>query len=88
MDNEAQIVMYTTSWCSDCHRAKYFMAAYGFEYVEIDVEENPEGMDFIKKVNGGNSVVPTIVFSDGSMLVEPSLEALATKFDVVLDRDV
>lgn len=86
MDNETPIIMYTTSWCSDCHRAKYFMVSYGFEYLEIDVEENPEGMAFVKKVNGGNRVVPTIVFGDGSMLIEPSLETLATKFDVVLDR--
>lgn len=86
MSNGAPIIMYTTAWCSDCHRAKYFMDMYGFEYVEIDVEKNPEGMAFVKKVNDGNRVVPTIVFGDGSLLVEPSLKTLASKFDVVLDR--
>lgn len=86
MNNKVPITMYTTSWCSDCHRAKYFMDTYGFEYVQIDVEENPAGLAFVQKVNEGRSSVPTIVFGDGSILVEPSFAELAEKMGVVLDR--
>ena len=86
MNNDTPIIMYTTSWCSDCHRAKYFLDTYGSEYTEIDIEDNPDGLDFVERVNDGNRVVPTIVLGDGSMLVEPSLATLASKFDVTLDR--
>ncbi len=73
------ILMYTTSWCSDCHRAKYLLDAYGVPYINIDVEENAEGMAFVKQVNNGRRVVPTIVFPDQTILVEPSNARLAEK---------
>jgi mycoredoxin len=81
---EAQIVMYTTSWCSDCYRAKYLLDEYGIPYVNIDVEENPEAMAFVKQVNQGNRVVPTIVFPDNTILVEPSSALLAQKVGIEL----
>lgn len=77
-----KILMYTTSWCSDCHRSKRFLDEYGIEYVEIDVEKNAEGLEFVKKVNHGNRVVPTIVFQDGDILVEPPNAALALKLQL------
>ena len=80
------IVMYTTSWCADCHRAKFLLDEYGIEYVNIDVEENPAALEFVKKVNNGRRVVPTIIFPDDSMLVEPSNIELAEKMGIVLER--
>ncbi len=74
-----KIVMYTTSWCPDCHRAKYFFDEWGIPYHEIDVEEDEAGMAFVKRINHGYRVVPTIVFPDGDILVEPPNSALAAK---------
>jgi mycoredoxin len=82
--NEAQIVMYTTSWCSDCYRAKYLLDEYGIPYVNIDINESPEGMAFVKQVNSGNRAVPTIVFPDKTILVEPSNTLLAKKVGIEL----
>ncbi len=79
------ITMYTTPWCPDCHRAKYFFDEYGFVYREVDVEADAEALDFVKQVNGGRRVVPTIVFADGSILVEPSTTVLAQKMGVNLE---
>lgn len=79
-----EIVMYTTSWCADCHRAKHLLDEYGIAYAEHDVEQDGVAMDFVKRVNGGRRVVPTIVFADGSILVEPSTSILAEKIGVDL----
>ncbi len=84
MNEEKKIVMYTTNWCSDCHRAKYVLNEYGIEYENIDVEADPKGLAFVKEVNNGNRVVPTIVFPDGSILVEPTNRALAEKVGIEL----
>ncbi len=78
-NSNEKILMYTTSWCSDCHRSKRFLDEYGIDYVEIDVEQNSEGLEFVKRVNHGSRVVPTIVFQDGDILVEPPNAALAMK---------
>ncbi len=76
-----KIIMYTTSWCSDCHRAKHFLNERGIDYINIDVELSEAGMAFVKQINGGSRVVPTIVFPDGTLLVEPSNAALAAKLN-------
>jgi hypothetical protein len=42
------------------------MGREGIEYNEIDIEQDPSAADFVMGVNGGNAVVPTLVFPDGS----------------------
>ena len=81
---EALITMYTTSWCSDCYRAKYLLDEYGVSYVSIDIEKDPEGLAFVQKVNNGQRAVPTIVFPDNTILVEPSNALLAEKAGIEL----
>lgn len=77
--NTSQIVMYTTQYCSDCHRAKAFFEANKIDYIQVSLEGNQEATDFVIKVNKGMRSVPTIVFPDGSILVEPSWEELKEK---------
>ena len=83
-NNNAQIIMYSTSWCPDCHRAKYLLDEYGVAYINIDIDEDKEGLAFVKQVNNGNRVVPTIVFPDKTILVEPSNARLAEKAGIEL----
>jgi mycoredoxin len=46
----------------------------------VGLEGNAEATEFVVKVNNGNRSVPTIVFPDGSILVEPDWEELKAKF--------
>ena len=73
-----QIVMYTTEYCSDCMRAKRFFEANNIPYMCIGLEGNAEATEFVTQINHGYQSVPTIVFPDGSVLVEPSWEELKT----------
>lgn len=75
-----QIVMYTTEYCSDCVRAKKFFEANNIPHLRVGLEGNAEATDFVMKVNHGFRSVPTIVFPDGSILVEPDWEELKAKF--------
>ena len=85
-NEQKQIVMYTTSWCPDCHRAKYLLDEYGISYINIDVEADAAGLAFVQQVNNGQRVVPTIVFPDNSILVEPTNQQLAEKVGLELER--
>ena len=76
-----QIVMYATEYCSDCMRAKRFFESNNIPYLRIGLEGNPEATDFVKQINKGYKSVPTIIFPDGSILVEPSWEELRQKFN-------
>src|SRR5919109_3982518 len=75
-----QIVMYTTEYCSDCRRAKIFFEANNIPHLRVGLEGNTEATEFVMKVNHGCRSVPTIVFPDGSILVEPNWEELKAKF--------
>lgn len=82
--NPKEIIMYTTNWCSDCFRAKWFFDNYGIQYQEVNLESNPDAIETVLQLNRGLRSVPTIVFGDGSVLVEPSNRELADKVGVEL----
>ena len=73
------IVMYSTTWCGACHRAKRTFAAVGVGYTEINIEEDGAAAEVVMRLNGGLRSVPTILFPDGSVLVEPSNTLLEAK---------
>ena len=74
-----KIKMYGTTWCWDCHRAKDYLDSNKIEYDWTDVDEEPEFAEYIKTLNNGIQRVPTIVFEDGSILIEPTNEDLEKK---------
>ncbi|MBV9020366.1 MAG: FAD-dependent oxidoreductase [Ktedonobacteraceae bacterium] len=75
----SNIKLYGTDWCSDCKRSKKFLGEQRIRYDYINIEENLEGQEFVKKVQNGGLSIPTIVFEDGSLLIEPTNAQLATK---------
>jgi len=76
----SQIVMYSVEWCPDCRRAKFFFKRKGIQVMEVDVNTDQKAEDFVKQLNHGFRSVPTIIFPDGSMMVEPSGAELDERF--------
>lgn len=68
----AQLTMYTTTWCGFCRNLKKQLAREGIEVAEVDIERDPAAAEYVMSVNGGNQTVPTILFPDGSAMVNPS----------------
>lgn len=77
-----KITMYATTWCGDCRMAKRWFDSHGVAYDYIDIEKDEQAAQTVVRINGGRRSVPTIVFPDGSVLVEPSARELATKFSL------
>jgi len=73
------IIVYGTTWCPDCRRSKQFLGEHRVQYTWIDIEEDAAARAAVERLNNGNRSVPTIVFPDGSKLVEPSNDELARK---------
>ena len=82
-NNAGRIVMYGTTWCSDCKRAKDFFGTHGVQYHWVDIEKDAEALALVKRINEGKRIVPTILFPDGSTLVEPSNAELAEKLSIL-----
>jgi thioredoxin reductase (NADPH) len=72
-------IVYGALWCGDCKRAKKFLGEHRIHYTWVDIEQNPDGLALVEQLNQGKRIIPTIVFADGSTLVEPSNAELAAK---------
>jgi len=73
------IMVYSAVWCPDCKRAKQFFGEQRVPYTNIDIEQDEQAVAFVEQVNHGMRSIPTIIFPDGEILVEPSNAALAKK---------
>ncbi len=79
MDQPKKIIMYGTSWCGDTRRARRFFDEEKIDYEWVDIDQDDSAADFVKSVANGYRSVPTIVFPDGTILVEPSTSQLREK---------
>lgn len=73
------ITLYGTGWCQDCKRSKQFFGEQRVAYHYVDIDQDADAMTFVEKTNKGSRSIPTIVFPDGTVLVEPSNAQLAEK---------
>ena len=73
--------MYGTPWCGDCRRARRVFEQTHTPFDYVDIEQNDDARAYVEQVNRGNQSVPTIVFPDGSVLVEPSSATLIAKIE-------
>ena len=73
------VTMYSTPWCGYCHRLKAQMDREGISYEVVDIEAHPEAAEIVMSVNGGSQTVPTLIFSDGSALTNPSVAQVKEK---------
>jgi len=80
----SEIVVYSTVWCPDCKRAKQFFGEQRVTYSNVDIEQDKKAIAFVEKINSGMRIIPTIVFPDGEILVEPSNADLAKKLGLTV----
>ncbi len=76
---QQNIKLYGTDWCSDCKRSKKFLGEQRVQYQYINIEEDADGQAYVRSVQKGGMSIPTIVFGDGSLLIEPTNAELAAK---------
>lgn len=65
----AEVVMYCTSWCPGCRRARLFFADHKIKYVEVDITKNRAAAGRVREWNRGNETTPTFKIR-GQVLVE------------------
>ena len=78
MANET-ITIYGAPWCGDCRRALRVLDHHQASYHYVDIETDDIARNYIERINRGYQSVPTILFPDGSILVEPSSATLSEK---------
>jgi glutaredoxin len=82
-----EIILYGTTWCFDTRQSRRFLDNNQIPYRYIDINNDQEARAFVEKVNHGCRSVPTIVFPDQCILVEPSDAELDEKCRLFLIID-
>lgn len=76
------ILVYGADWCGDCIRARKFLHDHDVPFEWIDIETDRGAENFVIQTNHGMRSIPTILFEDGSILVEPTDSILAKKLGI------
>ena len=79
MEYSKTITVYGADWCSDCKRSKRLLDSKNIEYKWVDVDNNEAALQTVKSLNQGKRIIPTIVFPNGDILVEPTDSQLSSK---------
>jgi mycoredoxin len=79
----SSFTMYTTPWCGYCQRLKGQLGREDITFDEVDIEQVPEAAQIVEKANGGNQTVPTLVYSDGTAMTNPSIAQVKAKLAVL-----
>lgn len=74
------ITLYTSNYCGHSRRVEHFLVEQQVSFRRINIDEDAGARERLIELNGGFASVPTLVFADGSKLVEPPLFELRQRF--------
>ncbi len=77
------IIVYGTWWCGDCQRVRRYFDRNQIRYLWVDIDKDHDGEEFVLSTNHGMRSVPTIIFLDGSIVVEPTDAQLKSKLESI-----
>lgn len=69
--DSGNVVLYGSSWCPDCRRARRLLDDAGVGYREVVVDEDPKAEALILTRSGGRRVVPTLLFGERLFAFNP-----------------
>lgn len=79
MGHGTRIKFYGSTWCPSSRRARKLLIDKGVPFEWINIDNDLSGREYVMKVNNGYRSVPTILFPDGDILVEPTSATLLEK---------
>ncbi|MEU5260524.1 glutaredoxin domain-containing protein [Amycolatopsis sp. NPDC021455] len=74
-----KLTVYGADWCPDVKRSRALLDREGVEYSYVDVEADAEAERRVRELQDGARRIPTIVWEDGTFLVEPSDAELSSR---------
>lgn len=73
------VTIYATSWCPYCQSLIGGLKKRGVPFEAWDVEKHADLAKWVESVNGGNRVVPTVLYSDGTHATNPAAAEVEIK---------
>lgn len=79
-----KIIVYSTSWCGDCHRLMRELRDHQIPYEERDIEKNITDFQTMMGYTNGKRVIPTVEIA-GKILINPRYSRIATELGLTED---
>ncbi len=76
-----QIILYGAPWCGDCKRSISYFKQKGIKFRYVDIDKDKKAAQKVIEINDGMRSIPTIIFPDQTVLVEPSNRELKEALD-------
>ncbi|OKI62502.1 NrdH-redoxin [Micromonospora sp. CB01531] len=70
------LVVYGTGWCPDVRRSRALLDRAGIAYTYVDLDEDEAATELVRRLQRGRRRIPTLLWPDGSLLVEPTDDQL------------
>ena len=71
------LIVYGTGWCPDVRRSRAVLDGAGVAYRYVDLDR--AATHLVRRLQHGRRRIPTLVWPDGSILVEPSDDELRAR---------
>ena len=78
-----KLILYGTPTCPMVPPVRGMLERAKVDFEYINIREDSEGRERVRQINNGNESVPTLLFSDGSTLTEPSTKELKGKLETL-----
>jgi glutaredoxin len=72
MKSKDRLTVYGTAWCPDSAATRRLLNKHDVSFTYVDINKDPKGADRVMALANGNRSVPTLVFPDDQVLIEPS----------------
>jgi mycoredoxin len=76
-----KIVVYSTSWCGDCHRLMRELRDHQIPFEERDIEKSQTDYQTMMGYTHGKRVIPTVEIN-GKILINPNYSQVAEALDL------
>lgn len=74
-----QITLYTSKWCAHSRSVERFLVKNQIDVEKISIDGDNQARQRLIEMNSGYASVPTLIFDDGTKLIEPSFSELRRK---------
>ena len=80
-ETSSPVTVFAADWCPFCRklRERLDRTETPYDVVDVDAGGMDEVNEWIKSVNEGNRIIPTVLYSDGTHATNPEASAVRAK---------
>lgn len=75
------VTIYAADWCPFCQKLIKALKRTETPFTLVDVEADEQASEWVKSVNDGNRIVPTVKYSDGTTATNPPASEVRKKLE-------